>query len=164
MLHLTKLTLACGLLASMASYGQAQSEQPKHYHLDFAVKELDGGKVTNTRHYFATAATGEGHKCNLRNGSKLPLIINDKGEVTYLDVGVNIDCNNVFEKDGDLVLDLEAEISSAVPGNTKQPVIRQNKWRSNVTVPIGKPTVIFSSDDVSSKGQVQFELTATPIK
>jgi hypothetical protein len=33
-----------------------------------------------------------------------------------------------------------------------------------VIVPVGKPTVIFSSDDVASKGQMQLELTASPIK
>jgi hypothetical protein len=40
-------------------------------------------------------------------------------------------------------------------------LIRQTKWSSNVIVPIGKPTVIFSSDDATTKGQMQLELTAT---
>jgi hypothetical protein len=32
-----------------------------------------------------------------------------------------------------------------------------------VIVPLKKPTVVFSSDDVASKRQMQLELTATPI-
>jgi hypothetical protein len=32
-----------------------------------------------------------------------------------------------------------------------------------VIVPVKKPTVIFVSDDMSSKRQMQLELTATPI-
>jgi len=36
------------------------------------------------------------------------------------------------------------------------------EWSSNVIVPIGKPTVIFSSDDVTTKGQMQLELSSSP--
>jgi hypothetical protein len=32
-----------------------------------------------------------------------------------------------------------------------------------VIVPLKKPTVIFSSDDLTTKHQMQLELTATPI-
>ena len=41
---------------------------------------------------------------------------------------------------------------------------RQTKWGANVLAPLGKPTVIFSSDDLTTKGQTQLEVTATPIK
>jgi hypothetical protein len=47
---------------------------------------------------------------------------------------------------------------------SSEPVIRQSNWNSRVTVPIGKPTIIFSSDNVSDKGKTELELTATPIK
>jgi hypothetical protein len=38
------------------------------------------------------------------------------------------------------------------------------KWNAPVIVPLRKATVIFASDDPSSKRQMQLELTATPIK
>jgi hypothetical protein len=58
-----------------------------------------------------------------------------------------------------------AEVSSAAETpDAPAPVIRQVKWNSPVIVPLGKPTVIFSSDDPSSKRQMQLELTARPIK
>ena len=44
------------------------------------------------------------------------------------------------------------------------PVTRQNKWAGTVFLPAKKPMVVFASDDMSSKRQLQLELTATPIK
>jgi len=55
---------------------------------------------------------------------------------------------------------------SAAPasaGTQLPPTIRQNRWSSSVVVPLSKPTVIFSSDDLTSKRQFQLELTATLI-
>jgi hypothetical protein len=43
-------------------------------------------------------------------------------------------------------------------------LLRQNRWRSDVLVPLRKPTVIFSSDDPTSTHKMQVELTATPIR
>jgi hypothetical protein len=45
----------------------------------------------------------------------------------------------------------------------RQPVVRQNQWQAGVIVPLKKPTVVFSSDDLTTKRQMQVELTATPI-
>jgi hypothetical protein len=143
----------------------AQSDNVKYFHLDFVVKELEGGKVINARHYSATTVTGD-HSCTIRSGNKVPVQTGssgpDSGQYTYVDVGVNIDCRAAKELDGSLALNVSAEISSAVSAQ-KQPLIRQTKWSSNVIVPIGKPTVVFSSDDVTTKGQTQLELTATAI-
>ena len=44
------------------------------------------------------------------------------------------------------------------------PVIRQLSWQSDVVVPIGRPTVIFTSDNPSDTGKTELELTATEIK
>ncbi|MGA2739770.1 MAG: hypothetical protein ABSG65_20305 [Bryobacteraceae bacterium] len=98
---------------------QPTAEQPNYFHLDFVVKELDGGNVVSARH---------------------------------IDAGVNIDCRSTREIQGDLALSVTAEISTTVT-LVKQPLIRQTKWSSNVVVPIGSPTVIFSSDDVTGKGR-----------
>jgi hypothetical protein len=45
-----------------------------------------------------------------------------------------------------------------------EPVIRQNSWDSTVAIPIGKPTVVGSSDDLDSKGKLQVEVTATRVE
>jgi hypothetical protein len=169
----TKLAITCGAIILTAGICAAQgegakppAEEPKYFHLDFVVKELESGKVINARHYSTTTATGD-HSCTIRSGNKVPVQTGgsgpESGQFTYIEVGVNIDCRSAKEIDGSLALSVSAEISTAVNA-VKQPLIRQTKWSSNAIVPIGKPTVIFASDDVAGKGQMQLELTATPVK
>jgi hypothetical protein len=169
----TKLAITCGaiILTAGICVGQGEgakppAEEPKYFHLDFVVKELEGRKVINARHYSTTAATAD-HTCTIRSGNKVPVQTGGSGpesiQFTYIEVGVNIDCRSAKEIDGSLALSVTADISTAVNA-AKQPMIRQTKWSSNVIVPIGNATVIFSSDDVASKGQMQLELTATPVK
>jgi hypothetical protein len=169
----TKLAIAWCLLAFTAASGfsqdagaKAAAEQPKYFRLDFVVKELDAGKVTNSRNYSMTISTGETMTSVIRAGSKIPITTGGGAEstgLTYIDVGVNIDCRAAKEIQGDLALNISAEISSAAT-TSPPPLIRQTKWSANVIVPLRKSTLVFSSDDAATKGQMQLELTATPIK
>lgn len=162
------LTLAAGTCLA------EDSVAPKFYKLDFTVKEVEGGKVLNARTYSVMVSAerdGGATSCLIRTGSKVPTVTGGSGvnsQFTYIDVGVNIDCRGgVKEVPGGLSLGVNADISSALqePATSANlpPIIRQNRWSSNVLVPLKKPTVIFSSDDVASKHQMQLELTATPI-
>ncbi len=142
----------------------AQTPEPsKFFKLDFVVKEVEANKVLNTRSYSMTVSTDKssGHS-SLRSGSKVPNANNN----SYIDVGVNIDCFAVRELDNELAMVLTAEVNSLPqdPAATALPLMRQNRWTSNVSVPLKRPTIVFSSDDVTSKHQMQLELTATPIK
>jgi len=163
----TRLAIACGAIlltgicAAQGEDPKSSAEQPKYYHLDFAVKQLDSGKAIGARHYSATTAVGQ--KGVIRTGNKVPVQAGSPTGLTFIDVGVNIDCTAAKEIEGNLPVNVTAEISSAATASNP-PLIRQTKWSANVIVPIGKPTVIFSSDDVSTKGQMQLELTATPIE
>ena len=153
-------------LALMAGIGLAESaEPPKFYKLDFVVKEIEGGRMVTSRAYsmlVATDSTG-----SLRAGSKVPISTTGDGSpASFIDVGTNFDCKSIKElPQHDLSLFLIAEISSTVHDSAapNHPVIRQNKWSSSVIVPMKKASVIFSSDDATTKGQVQLELTATPV-
>jgi len=171
----TKLALGCGAILLTAGICAAQgddaksaAEHPKYFHLEFVVKEMDAGKVVSARHYSTMVATGRadfGYNCTIRTGNKVPVPVSggkDSGTFTYIDVGVNIDCRAAKEVEGSLALSVSAEISNAATASNP-PLIRQTKWSSNSIVPIGKPTTIFSSDDVTTKGQMQLELTATPM-
>jgi hypothetical protein len=143
----------------------------KFYHLEFVVKELEGGKVINSRSYSMSVAKREtgGNFTNrsLRTGTKV-LIQAEAGKTSYYDVGVSIDCRELELIQNELAMNLSAEISSLQGGGDGTqggiPTILQNRWNSEVIVQLGKPTVIFSSDDVTSKRTLQLELTATPIK
>ena len=133
MFNLTKLTVACGLLAGIC-FAQSASEQEKYYHLDFVVKELDGGKVVNARHYLTSMMTGAkaGGGCNIRTGSKVPVPVSGGGsQFTYIDVGVNIDCSAAQETDGNLALGVVAEVSSAASSQIRRSSVRTNGTRGS---------------------------------
>jgi hypothetical protein len=173
-MKIIKLVLLMAALAA-ASFSQSdEAKKPaptppekKFYRLDLAVKELDGGKTVNSREYFMIVSTG--HENNqLRTGTKLPYGSEDKR--SYMDVGLSFDCREVSpSSSGELSMILAADISSVADGDLKSataslPVLRTNRWSSGVLVPLGRSTVVFSSDDLASKRRMQLEVTATPLK
>ena len=156
-LIITGLVLAAGTCLA-----QPPEASWKFYKLDFVVKEVEGSKVLNARTFstivHASTPGVQAAGGSIRTGSKVPTAGN------YIDVGVNIDTRDVKEVQGDVALSVSADISSTpADAATERPVIRQNRWSSYVIVPIKKPTVIFASDDATTKHQMQLELTATPI-
>jgi len=172
------LTVLMAALVAGACFAQSESAKPaeppppKYFRLDFVVRELDSGKVLNSRAYSMTISTDPQNRVSsIRAGSRVPVSTKSgaSSESTYIDVGVNIDCNSAKEVQNQLALNVSADISTTandttVPNyNPGLPVIRQNKWTGNVLVPLRKATTIFSSDDASTKHQMQLELTATPI-
>ncbi len=152
--------------AAISMYG-AEADPARFFKLDFAVKELDAGKVITSHAYSVRAATGQSGVALIRTGSKVPSMVSPSGQFTYLEVGINFDIRHFKETDGDVSLELVADISSIAEDLTalaKNPIIRQNKWNSVVSAKVGKPTLIFTSDDVSSKRQMTVEMTATPVR
>ena len=142
-------------------------EHLKYFHLDFVVKELDGGKVVNARHY-STRTDTEDRSLRCAAATRLPVQVGDSGpdgQFTYVEVGVNNGCRTAQGNTRRSGPECERgnQHSTTVTAQ-RQPLIRQTKWSSNVIVPIGKPTVILSFVDVASKSQMQLELTATPVK
>ncbi len=155
-----------------------------YYHLEYIVQELGtDGKPTNSRTYSTIVGTERHQQFSaIRTGSRVPIITGalhgPKGEAAeakleyqyqYIDVGVNIDTQNVREVGRQLAIDLKAEITSlaapsSTPGLVNDPVIHQNTWQASVLIPIGKPTVVFSSDALDNKGGMHFVVTATPLQ
>ena len=147
---------------------EAQQKPPVHfYHLSFQIEEKDGeGRVTNTRAYSTMVATGSSRQWPIKTGNKIPLHTSEK-DIQYLDTGVNIDTQDVVESGGNLALTVKVEVSSLAPEQSssvpQDPIIRQNAWQAEVLLPLGKPTTIFSSDNLENKGRTAVELTATRI-
>ncbi len=172
-LPLAALTLASGLSFAQSQDASKANEPPKFYRLEFVVKEVDGGKVLNTRTYSITVSTDpRDSSTQIRAGGRVPIQTTTAGptSIQYLDIGVNIDCSNVKEVDRGLSLRVSADISSvpsepaaSTTGPPLPPTLRQNRWAAMTIVPLKKPTLIFSSDDPTSKRQMQLELTATSI-
>ncbi|HEY3628412.1 MAG TPA: hypothetical protein VGL00_19145 [Terracidiphilus sp.] len=155
------------------------AEPPIHYfRMEFVIQEVGtDGKPTNSRSYSTTVTTEPHSRSSIRTGSRIPIVTgaypdnNDKRgqmQFQYLDVGVNIDVLGTREVSRQLALDLKAEVSSLAgspsPSAATDPVIRQNYWQSAVLIPVGKSTVVFTSDALESKGGMQISVTATPLQ
>lgn len=159
-----------------AAQDQAKAPEPapQFYHLEFVVQETGvDGKPTNSRTYSGTLSTSRNDRgFSMRTGSRIPVATgtdnNKNTQFQYLDVGVNIDARDAREAGEKLALSLNAEISSLAGTQTisgvNEPVVRQNRWQAAVLVPIGKPTVVFTSDVLDSKGGMQLVVTATAVK
>jgi len=152
--------------------GQGAAAAPQHYYrLNLVVEDLDGaGKVVNARAFVTTAATTTGYTQEIRTGSRIPIPIDSASNWQYMDVGVNFDVRDLKESGEKLGFRLGADISSLAsqPAGeetaAKHPVVRQNKWDSTVLIPVGKATVVYSADDLDSKGKMQVEVTAVRVE
>ena len=165
-----KFLCAFVLVMTTALFG-ADALPGKSYKIDFTVKDMEAGKTITSRTYSMRAEIGQPEVGSIRTGSKVPVPTGGSSAITsmqftYIEAGVNIDVHRFREADSAVFLVVSAEVSSFVETSSEkisQPIIRQNRWNSTVSAKIGKPTVIFSSDDVSSKRQMIIEMTATPI-
>ena len=160
-----------------AKAAEAAKAPAHYYHLEFVVQELGAdGKPVNSRSYDTTIATDRSECCaSIRTGSRVPIITGANAtaagiekqtlQYQYLDVGINVDARYAHEVGHQLAMNLTAEVSnlaeSQSSANAADPVVRQNKWVSLVLIPIGKPTVVFKSDDLDTKGSMQVLVTAT---
>jgi hypothetical protein len=156
------------LMAASLCLAQQSDEKPRgprYYRLDFAVKELEGGKVQSTKAYSVIGSTTGGGNSQIRSGDKVPITsATDSRQFQFFDVGVNIDCKLQFETPTDLAMQISADISSVNTASTAPaPVVDQTKWNSNVVVALKKTTTIFSSESPGSKRTTQLDLTVTPL-
>lgn len=153
---------------------------PEHfYHLDIVVQEVSAeGKPVNSRSYSTTVVTNSRlYETSIRANSKIPVPFglfhtDAKGNAPvstsfqYQDVGIRFDIRDVHDVGRLLTLHLTADVSTVggaadTGTNDRQTTLRQNKWDSPVLLPIGKPTVVFKSDDLDGKGSMQVVVTAT---
>ena len=187
-----KTTIICCLLLLAVCWGQragaqdaakpqetAKAPEPAahFYHLEFLVQEMGSdGKPTNSRTYSGMVSTSRTDRgFSMRTGSRVPVTSASSGEeknlsvqFQYVDVGVSIDAKDAREMGDKLALSLNADISSlAGTSNTvggAAPVIRQNRWQADALVPIGKATVVFTSDVLDNKGGMQLVVTVSLVK
>jgi hypothetical protein len=161
------------VMAQEAGQGAAASQH--YFRLNLVVEELDGaGKVVNARTFVTSTATTAGYMQEIRTGSRIPIPVSGSAgsaeptQWQYIDVGVNFDVSNVKESGEKLGFRLGADISSLaggqLTGGSNRPVVRQNKWDSTVLIAIGKATVVYSADDLDSKGKMQVEVTAERVE
>jgi hypothetical protein len=137
------------------------------YRVDYTIREMEDGKVLNSRKYMLMAESNGWARS--RVGNRVPISMGEKG-VTYENVGMNIDCQ-VRERDDVILLHTSIESSSVVPREQAlvpsaggNPVFRRVSSDVTAAVSMGKPTVIGSMDDVTSNRRFEIEATVTKVK
>ena len=148
------------------------------YKLVFTVTEMAKGRVTGRRSYTSLFSLDHSHG-SIRAGVRVPVVSgsgstnsNMNTQFQYLDVGTNVDFHSPDElsrssEPQQLPLSISIEVSSYVDstiGTMHKPLIRQDKWNSDFVLDLGKPTLLFSSDDPTADSTTQVELTVTRVK
>jgi len=172
--------IVCGvlLLSSVDGLAQEAAKPPSAkgisiYQVDFALHESDDGKRLNTRRYMLLIEQGEavGPRPKefgfgrIRANTKVPLSYGDK-QVTYMDVGLKIDCD-LREAGDHVLLILALEISNfADPqqAGSDRPLIREIRTEVSTAVELRKPTVVAVVDDAATKRRYELEVTVTKVK
>lgn len=150
---------------------KARKKYAADYRLDFKISELEEGKKLNSRTYTLLVYPHEAGK--LRIGTRVPIQTGGPdSKLTYIDVGQNIDCQVRTEREHMVGLNVDMDFSNF--GMTEQlhsaggapngnPVLQQFRITTKTDLELGKPTVINTFDDPSSKRTFQVEVTATRV-
>ena len=152
--------------AARADEPVPRPERPRStFRVDYVLYELEAGKRTNERIFSMTV--NEGNQGQLRSGSRVPIAVGDSG-VQYQDVGLKIS-GRILERDGDLTLDSEVELSTfAIPDPPTEargnPVLRTVSQSLSTRPVLGRPAVLSTLDDLSSRKRLQLEVTVTRLK
>lgn len=146
----------------------AQAKPLSAYKLQFQLRELQDGKVVNTRDY-AVMMQENSRAVDVRIGSRVP-VKNDK-DFTYLDIGTNLRCWELRAQPPHIGIGCTVEISNfALPDQKLQtgiataPVLNQIRCDTPAVVEEGKQTVISSIDDPTSTKRYEIAVTATKVK
>ena len=167
--------------AQEASKGSSSTEPAKpkplqpvqSYRLDFSFNEVADGKILNTRHYSMNMTGGNPNEIKI--GTRVPVATGSSSstpaptQYQYLDIGTNI-WAQLREHGDEFILVVRGEVSNLDvetgehSGALLPPVVRQIKINGDTLLVVGKPIVIGSVDDPSSKKQFSLEVTVTKLK
>ena len=139
------------------------------YKLEFVLRELQDGKVINSRNYMMIMEGGY-RNADVKIGSRIPIKTEQQG-VNYIDLGTNVSCHHLEEHPPFVMLECSFEVSSfslpeerASAGANAPPVLSQMRASVPAWVQEGKQTTITSIDDPSSTKRYEIAVTATKIK
>jgi len=141
----------------------------KIYRLTYTMTEKDGGKTIGVQHFAIIVASGS--RTDLKQGSRVPITVNtssSSGEITYLDVGQDIEASLDGYFDGvrlrtKVVQSSVAEDKSGV-GSQDHPVIRQTTLEGTSTLVQGKPLVLGSLDVAGSTRHQEVEVVSEVVR
>jgi type II secretory pathway component GspD/PulD (secretin) len=143
----------------------------KIYRLTYTMTEKDGGKIIGLQHFSIIIASGS--RTDFKQGSRIPIATrsptseNSPSDITYLDVGQEIDASLDGYLDGvrlrsKVVQSGIAEDKSLV--GTESPVIRQTTLEGTATLVQGKPLVLGSLDVPGSTRHQEVEVVSELVR
>jgi hypothetical protein len=154
------LSLSMVLLAAFPSLAQDVAK-PKPddrtpavtpLHVQVVFSEFDGDKKISNLPYAFTVNADERRArpgSQIRTGARLP-VTTGKDQMTYIDVGTNVDCSATQQEDGRFKLQMTVERSSVLPdtppGNAN-PSVRQFKAEMNPVLKDGQTVEAIVSTD-----------------
>lgn len=160
------------LVTTTALWAQDQKPPASNgtYKLDYVFSELQDNKRVNARSY--TILLRVMNKGVLKQGDRVPILVGTKegtDQFQYLDIGLNIDCRVRQELDSAIDLETTADTSTVVTepqgsNHTQDPVVRQVRYDLENVVPLGKPTLLGSADEIDGQRRFQIEVTATKVR
>jgi hypothetical protein len=177
---LVLLVVAIGVIGGAAIAQETSKEAPKQeegsqaasrsaYKLQFVLRELQDGKVVNTRDYAGVIQENSG-PVDLKIGSKIPVKTTEK-ELTYIDIGTSIRCWELKALPPVVALNCTVEMSTlALPeqqvqnGISTPPVLNQIRSETHPVVEEGKQAVISSMDDPISTKRYEIAITVNKAK
>lgn len=139
------------------------------YRVDFKLFEVEEGKRTNQREFSLVvgAQDYEAPNAYLRVGNRVPVNTGDKGN--YIDIGFEGRCR-LTDMNGKLSASLSVEVTGLAPSEegggthgTTMPVLRSTRLNTDSVLVPGKPQIVGSIDDLTTKKRVQVEVTATRV-
>ncbi len=174
-LMLAGLLLATPYAAAQEAKPAAQEAKPTAvaklkpvttYKLDFTLSELEDSTRVNSRSY--SLLLEEEVWGRTRIGTKVPLSMGDGKGIQYMDVGFSLDAR-INQREGDLRIELRLEVNSFVPvegeaARPREPVLRSMRSELTASIASGKPTLLTTVDELSSRRRFQVEVTATRIR
>ncbi len=145
----------------------------KTYRLTYTVTELDGGKRIGLQHFSIVIAAGA--KTDLKQGSRVPLTTGSytagsastQSQVTYVDIGLNVQAALDQSTDG---LNLRSQIEQSSVASEQvaafggqDPVIRQSILEGTASMTAGKPLTLGSLDIPGSTRHLDIEVILEPV-
>jgi hypothetical protein len=185
MIVMMVLILACGPRSFAQSGGQepAKAEQMKaaeklaqaqkqadspFYRVEYLLREVETGKVTNTRNYVLTVDGTSRGSGSIRVGSKIP-IATARESTQYQDIGMSIDCTILSEQESDIRIFTTLDMSSLATAEEMKsqptsPVIRNLRLRATTKGTLEKTVLVGSVDDMAATRRYEVDVTVTRVK
>jgi type II secretory pathway component GspD/PulD (secretin) len=178
-LYLTPSQSAITIKATPSQIAEAklllsQLDRPtKSYRVTYTLEEMDAGKRVGEQHISLVAVNGtqavmkQGQRVPIKTGSTETESKTLQTQMTYLDVGLNVDAW-VDQFEGGVRLRTTVEQSSVAPDQlapgVENPVVRQTKLVGSAMLTLGRTVALGSLDLPGSTRHLEVSVVVEPVK